>query len=170
MSAPEVSLRDMRVTDVEVVGEIERDLQPLTPWAERSFHEALERPDVYACRVACVGDRPVLVGYAVVSVTGPRGAAEADVQNLAVHRAHQRSGIGRALLADLFVIAAERGARDVFLDVRADNAPARALYEASGFTETGCRRGYYGTGHDGIVAHRPLSRAPTRTRQGAGRG
>jgi len=35
------------------------------------------------------------------------------------------------------------GAITAFLEVAADNDGARALYQALGFAETGCRRSYY---------------------------
>jgi ribosomal-protein-alanine N-acetyltransferase len=40
----------------------------------------------------------------------------------------------------------------IFIEVRESNVPARALYEASGFTVCGRRQGYYrSSSEDGIV-------------------
>jgi ribosomal protein S18 acetylase RimI-like enzyme len=39
--------------------------------------------------------------------------------------------------------AKKSGATEVFLDVRADNRAARALYESMGFSEISRRPGYY---------------------------
>jgi ribosomal-protein-alanine N-acetyltransferase len=47
------------------------------------------------------------------------------------------------LLREVIRVARERGAKNVFLEVRPSNAPALALYEAFGFNRIGQRRGYY---------------------------
>src|SRR3546814_9798025 len=48
-------------------------------------------------------------------------------------------GIGRLLIDDWRAWAAEQGAEDYFLEMRADNDAVR-LYERAGFTECGRRR------------------------------
>jgi ribosomal protein S18 acetylase RimI-like enzyme len=45
----------------------------------------------------------------------------------------RRRGAARAILAALARWGANRGATRAYLQVEHDNAPARALYEASGF-------------------------------------
>jgi ribosomal-protein-alanine N-acetyltransferase len=55
------------------------------------------------------------------------------ISNLAVHPAHRRRGIGRALLAAAEAFAAAHGAERVLLDVHVDNEPAMALYQAEGY-------------------------------------
>ena len=83
-------------------------------------------------------------------------AGEAEVLTLAVDPASRRQGIGRALLQQTAATAQGRGAQAIFLEVAADNAPAQALYAASGFAEVGRRRGYYPNGGDALVLRRPL--------------
>ncbi len=46
---------------------------------------------------------------------------------------------------------AEEGVASGFLEVRADNAAARALYRATGWEEIGLRRGYYADGVDAVL-------------------
>jgi ribosomal-protein-alanine N-acetyltransferase len=86
-------------------------------------------------------------------------AAEAEVLTLAVAPPCRRQGIGRALLADLCERAWRAGARSIGLEVAADNAPARLLYESCGFAPSGRRRGYYRRGAaaiDALLFRRPL--------------
>ncbi len=83
-------------------------------------------------------------------------ADEAEVLTLAVDPAVQRQGLGCALLQQAFTTARERGAHAIFLEVAADNAPARALYEASDFAKVGRRAGYYPGGGDALVLKRLL--------------
>ena len=83
-------------------------------------------------------------------------ADESEVLTLAVDPVLQRHGIGRALLQQCLATAHERGARAIFLEAAAGNAPAQALYATSGFVVVGCRRGYYPGGGDALVLRRPL--------------
>ena len=55
----------------------------------------------------------------------------------------RRGGIGRALVQKVISALTERGARQIYLEVRESNAGARAMYGALGFQEVGRRRGYY---------------------------
>ena len=69
-------------------------------------------------------------------------------------------GIGSQLLDRLLAEARSRGATEVFLEVRADNARAQRLYQWRGFAEVGIRRGYYQpSGMDAIVMRLDLRRS-----------
>lgn len=56
-----------------------------------------------------------------------------NVHDLAVLPSHQRQGIGRALLREAERHAKKRGCVKLTLEVREDNARARALYGSFGF-------------------------------------
>ena len=81
-------------------------------------------------------------GYAGLRAA-PHTADSGDIQTIAVVETHRGHGLGRTLLRALLEQARERGARDVFLEVRADNAAAIALYESEGFVTLDRRVGYY---------------------------
>jgi ribosomal-protein-alanine N-acetyltransferase len=68
---------------------------------------------------------------------------EAEILTLAVAPECRRHGLARALLEKALVVSAARGAKSLVLEVSQTNSPARGLYEASGFVETGRRPGYY---------------------------
>ncbi len=147
-----VDVRDMTYADVEPVAAIEADLHPIDAWSREAFADAVSDARTYLCRVAI--DAAVgLLGYAVVSVA----ADQSDLQNLTVHAEHQRRGIGRRLLVDAMALARQRGAQEVFLEVRHDNAAAVALYEAYGFEVVGRRRSYYARGVDAFVMRTRLA-------------
>ena len=55
------------------------------------------------------------------------------LEDLFVAEAARGSGLGRAMVGFALERARERGCRRIELDVDADNAPARGLYEAMGF-------------------------------------
>jgi [ribosomal protein S18]-alanine N-acetyltransferase len=73
-------------------------------------------------------------------------ADEAELLTLAVRPAERRRGAGRRLLTAVIDRAREAGAQTLFLEVGADNPPARALYEAMGFRVIGTRPAYYRRG------------------------
>jgi len=56
---------------------------------------------------------------------------------------HPRRGIGAFAMRHAISRAFEAGADRIFLEVVAENAGARALYERFGFVQEGCYRGGY---------------------------
>ena len=80
------------------------------------------------------------------------GIAEAHIATLATHPELRRNGIGRRLLARALQQAAQEGLRSAYLEVRAGNQAAQALYRSFGFVEDGRRPGYYkDNGEDAIL-------------------
>jgi ribosomal-protein-alanine N-acetyltransferase len=114
------------------------------PWTAAEFAALLARPGAVLAALP--------QGFALLQVT----ADEAELLTLAVAPAARRQGLGRRLLAAGLEAAARRGAAWAFLEVAADNAPARALYAATGFVEVGRRRGYYG-GVDALLLRRAIA-------------
>ena len=81
---------------------------------------------------------------------------EAELLTLAVAPEARRMGLGRNLLAEFAHRSLARGAREAFLEVASDNAPAIALYASAGWQPAGTRRNYYAPGIDAIVMRRGL--------------
>lgn len=88
-------------------------------------------------------------------------AGEAEIYTIAVDPAARRAGVGRALVAAAMNQAVREGAGEMFLEVSVENAPALALYAATGFERVGLRRGYYTEGHetpvDAVIMRRDLN-------------
>lgn len=142
-------LRPMTKDDLAAVMDIERALFPDDAWSERTMRDELSAvPDT---RYYLVAQEDAVVGYAGLAVVGDQG----DVMTIAVSADRQGRGLGRALLTELIGEATRRGAVDLFLEVRHDNAPAKELYRKMGFVEIGVRRGYY-NGADAIAMRRAL--------------
>ena len=70
-------------------------------------------------------------------------ADEGEIANLAVAPEARRRGIASRLLDALEEDARSRNVKALFLDVRASNAGAVALYEKKGFYRVGLRKGFY---------------------------
>lgn len=129
----------LRESDAPRCAELEKLLFPGDdPWTERAFVEELRAGHAFVA--ARLGDE--LVGYAGLGFVAGPPQAEAEIHTIGVDPAHQRAGIGRALLRTLLGVADEAHAA-VFLEVRTDNEAARGLYEAEGFTVVGLRKRYY---------------------------
>lgn len=78
-------------------------------------------------------------GFAILRVTGD----EAEILSLDVLPRARRQGVGSDILREALDTARARGAREVFLEVDKENAPALALYFKAGFVTVGERRDYY---------------------------
>lgn len=68
---------------------------------------------------------------------------EAELRNIAVDPAHQRQGVGRALLAEARHRLLEAGAKHIYLEVRPSNREALKLYYSAGFGLHSRRKDYY---------------------------
>ncbi|MEU6777776.1 ribosomal protein S18-alanine N-acetyltransferase [Nonomuraea angiospora] len=141
----------MTETDLPAVMSIERSTFPLDAWSEGMMRgELADMPRSRHYVVALMDGE--IIGYAGLAAA----ADQADVQTIAVLEKHQGTGIGGALLTELLAEAGRRGAREIFLEVRADNPRAQAVYRHYGFREIGTRRRYYDDGTDAIMMRRNL--------------
>ncbi len=113
----------------------EKDCFP-HPWTEEQFRSCLGGE-----HFLCYGIE--LDGRLVAYVTVSRAAGEMEVLNLAVRPEVRRRGFGGRLLEHVLQLARETGMTDAYLEVRASNAPALALYARFGFACRGRRKAYY---------------------------
>jgi ribosomal-protein-alanine N-acetyltransferase len=87
-------------------------------------------------------------------------AGDAEILTLAVAPEARRQGLAQWMLTDSFERVRAAGARSIRLEVAADNATARRLYERCGFRPVGRRRGYYRRGSatiDALLLRRALA-------------
>jgi N6-L-threonylcarbamoyladenine synthase/ribosomal-protein-alanine N-acetyltransferase len=143
-------LRRATEADVPAIMELERATFVSDAWSERSMRSEVTGQHGYYL-VAFEPEHPDRIdGYA--GLLAPRGSGEGDIQTIAVAPHARRHGLGRTLMLALIGEARARGAREVFLEVRADNPGAQTLYLALGFEEIGVRPKYYQPdGVDAIV-------------------
>jgi ribosomal-protein-alanine N-acetyltransferase len=71
------------------------------------------------------------------------GYLESHLLNITTVPQHRRQGCARLLLEALQAWSRLQGAECLWLEVRASNEGARALYEQIGFRQVGRRRDYY---------------------------
>jgi ribosomal-protein-alanine N-acetyltransferase len=142
-------LRSASLDDLEAIMNLETTTFTTDAWSTKAMRSDLaSRHTSYL--VAADAEAPDdIVGYA--GLLAPERSGDADIQTIAVAPIARRRGLGRMLMVELLALAGARGARQVFLEVRADNPNARALYESLGFEQIAVRQNYYQP--DGVDAH-----------------
>lgn len=83
--------------------------------------------------------------------TGWLVAGELQVLAIGVAPGARQKGIGSLLLGEVLRATALEGMTCATLELRSDNAAARALYARHGFVRVGEREGYYADGCDAIL-------------------
>ena len=131
-------IRTATPADLASIMAIENASFPTDAWPESAMAAELASPHG---RYAVAEEDGSLIGYA--GLRHLPGGSDSDVQTIAVAAQARGKGLGRRLLTELLETARARNATEVFLEVRADNPVARALYESEGFVEIGRRARYY---------------------------
>ncbi len=138
------TIEAMRLEDIPEVLPLEREAFGQMAWHAVDFEAAIASECDFPLVIRTTG----LAGYAVLRIIAP----EAEIENICVAPACRRSGVGEALMEEMLRLAAERDAKRIFLEVRAHNEPAKALYRKRGFVESYRRRNYYqGPTEDAII-------------------
>lgn len=150
------------MTDVVLVPMTARHVAALMPYEQEMFGTEAWSADGYRAEIADTRHRHYvaaesadgeLLGWGGVMVVG----GSAEILTVGVIPAARRRGLAVRLIAALLEQARDRGADEVFLEVRVDNEAALALYEREGFVRIGLRRGYYENGRvDAVVMRRDL--------------
>ncbi|WP_194420299.1 ribosomal protein S18-alanine N-acetyltransferase [Microbacterium abyssi] len=133
-----MAIRTATAADLDAIMAIENASFPSDAWSGEAM--AAELATDYG-HYLVDEDAGQVIGYA--GLRSIRGNADADIQTIALVEARRGEGRGRAMLRMLLAEASARGAREVFLEVRADNPQAEALYRSEGFEEIGRRPRYY---------------------------
>lgn len=112
-------------------------------WTADALAATLAAPTTRAWILEADGQ---VVGHILTTLV----ADEAEIVLVAVAPSHRRRGLGARLLADAHAAWRAAGVARAWLEVRADNAPALGLYDASGWRPAGVRPRYYRDGTDAV--------------------
>ncbi len=82
-------------------------------------------------------------------------ADEAEIITIGVAPDARRAGIAAAMLGIIEGDLKKRNVTHIFLEVAADNTPARSLYQNNGYVEIGVRPKYY-DGVDAIMMRKDI--------------
>jgi ribosomal-protein-alanine N-acetyltransferase len=159
-----VIIRLATAADIPAVMNLERS-STAAHWSEQQYQQ-LFQPGVDG------PERLVLIAEASLSdpsVPGESNTADArilgflvahhiapewELENIVVTQSARRNGLGKRLFDALLTRAKETNSDSIFLEVRESNAPARALYESTGFEQTGRRKSYYATPQEDAILYR----------------
>ena len=147
-AAQQPVLRRATLDDLDAIMALETSTFASDAWSRGTMRDELASPHGYY--LVAEGDsggggggapQHPLAGYA--GLLAPFGSGQADIQTIAVAPDARGHGLGRALMVALLAEARARRAAEVFLEVRADNPNARALYDSLGFEQIALRPQYY---------------------------
>lgn len=129
-------MQTRKMTRADIDGAAKLEATVLDGWSASGIFGALEA-DASRCFVAENGGE--IIGFCAFSVV----ANEANLDALSVSEAVRRQGVARDLLSFALRDIYKDGVRNVFLEVRRQNAPAIALYTSLGFEAAGLRKNFY---------------------------
>lgn len=117
----------------EVMAEIYAAAFPKSrAWTAAEFEGFVSDP---FCFFSILEDRGFALGQII--------AGEVELLTIALKPEDQGQGLGRKLLNQYHEDARSRGARVALLEVAEDNISAKRLYQKTGYSESGRRKGYY---------------------------
>lgn len=139
-----MQIRNWKYEDILKISEIEQECFPQEPWSFKMLASSFESDNFYGVLAEDGGE---IIGYGGITVA----ADSADIDNVAVTEYFRGSGVGTAIITELTKIAAGKGAKKVFLEVRVSNSVAMELYLKNGFKGVYARTRYYSDGEDCLV-------------------
>lgn len=134
-------LRRATADDLDAIMAIEASEFANDAWSSAMMSAEISDRNGYYLVAHPVGEPTQVKAYA--GLRAPFRSGQADIQTIAVSPDSRRHGIGRALMNALMAEARDRGATELFLEVRDDNPSAQRLYDSLGFERIAVRPQYY---------------------------
>lgn len=130
-----MEIRRSHVSDAAAIAELELNIFS-HPFTERDIANYISSENGM-CFTALEN------GEVIAYVVGNKIFSDGEIYRFAVREDKRKCGIGLELLRFAMRAEKECGITEVFLEVREQNAAARALYLSYGFEEIGRRENYY---------------------------
>lgn len=129
-------IRIAKQSDIAAIAKLEKELFS-DAWSESMLADCLLQKHYQI--LVCEDETAGVVGY----VISTHVADEAELLRIGVSPMMRRRGIGWSLMRGFAKVCDELETPNAFLEVRASNVAAIALYENSGFRVNGMRKNYY---------------------------
>ena len=146
-------IRPATSADVPAMRRIEAQAPTAAHWNDSEYDRIFAGDPP---RLALVIHDDNVKGFLIANQIG----LEWELENIAVAAGARRRGLASALLDHFLEVVKQQGGESVFLEVRASNAAARALYAKYGFAATGLRRNYYQYPDEDAVLYRKVVGRP----------
>lgn len=131
-------IRSATLEDIPQIQVLEAQSSTAAHWNAAQYDALFAKDAPRRIALVAQDDRP-LIGFLIARFL----AGEWEIENIVVDERHKQRGIGTTLVRRLLSEAQAAGATSAILEVRESNAPARRLYEKTGFTSEGRRSSYY---------------------------
>lgn len=143
--------------DLDQILELEESaFAPAQRWDSRSWASELAGDAMHT--IVARADRHNAATTGALGVIAVRLLGDqADLDRLIVHPGVRLRGIAQSLLNAGLDTVIRSGVTEMMLEVRRDNRPAIALYEAADFDALMTRADYYGPQVDAVIMKRVLS-------------
>ena len=145
MSQPTITPRPATDDDIAAVARLEKAVAT-QPWSAGQFEDELKTSKSTFLVLTDDETDEIVSGFIIFREL----LGETHILSVAVDTSQRRRGWGKRLLTLAINEAYRKGHDRVFLEVRINNAAAKALYQVMGFQEVGRRKGFYSNGEDAI--------------------
>ena len=115
---------------------IEQDFKPDTERQVRGLAGVLASPNACIMVARCAEGKAIAMCSAQLVFSTAEGAHSAWIEDMVVHQAWRRRGVGRQVLQAVLAWASEHGATRAQLLADLDNQPALDYYQHLGWQET----------------------------------
>jgi ribosomal-protein-alanine N-acetyltransferase len=129
-----INFSSLKRDAVEALTDLESAATP-NPWTAQNLLDSFEA----SANCYLIEYQLDSIGYCVVQSV----LDEAELLNIVIFKPFQSQGFGAEAIQKLKLELVESGAKSLFLEVRASNVIARALYEKVRFEVVNIRRHYY---------------------------
>jgi ribosomal-protein-alanine N-acetyltransferase len=146
----ELLIRPAIPADIPAVIALAQEATAAAQWSQAEYERIFLRDGTSGRLALVVEEEKGIAGFLIARAID----LEWEIENIVVAGAARRRGLGTGLVGELLRLARLRGAKAMFLEVRESNRAARALYEKSGFTVAGDRKGYYKNPDENAVVYR----------------
>lgn len=128
-------IREALVKDLDAIDALDKASNS-NPWGKRLIRDALES----RCNWVIINDENQgVLAWLTASII----LDESELELIVVHPESRRLGYAQQLIEQWFSDVSRRHVTRFILEVRESNLPAIALYQRSGFVQSGLRKNYY---------------------------
>ncbi|NNL90063.1 MAG: ribosomal protein S18-alanine N-acetyltransferase [Marinicaulis sp.] len=138
------TIRELGRGELAELTELETRCFETNPWGKAKL-EASYRDRATTITVCVRGNS--IIGFCIWRVFPP----ESEILLIGVRPTERNIGVAKAMIRNVIENSRRRSVKTLYLEVSNRNYPAITFYKASGFVESGVRRGYYRSGADALL-------------------